>query len=202
MRYVALLRGINVGGNTIMKMEELRKSFEALGFENVKSYINSGNLAFDLSMQKPARSKGESVRSSRVSSPHVSKASAGQFESQLETMIEKAIQKDFGKNIPVMVRGPKDFERILAANPFEGEYGSHKEMHVLFLKEEMPKEKQTQLVEAAPEKERFAVKGREIYCHLPMGVAESLLGKGFIEKKLKVAVTGRNWRTVEKLAEL
>jgi uncharacterized protein (DUF1697 family) len=47
MRYVALLRGINVGGNTMIKMEELRKTFEALGFENVVSYINSGNLAFD-----------------------------------------------------------------------------------------------------------------------------------------------------------
>ena len=47
MRYVALLRGINVDGNTMVKMEELRRTFEALGFEKVTSYINSGNLAFD-----------------------------------------------------------------------------------------------------------------------------------------------------------
>ena len=188
MRYVALLRGINVGGNTMIKMEELRKTFEALGFKNVTSYVNSGNLAFDAT---PG-----------VSSPHISKGSPDKRETQLTTKIEKAIEKDFGKSVPVMVREQKAIERILAANPFEGEYGSHKEMHVLFLKDEMPKEKQIQLIEAAPEKERFAVKGREIYCHLPMGVADSLLGKSFIEKKLKVAVTGRNWRTVQKLAEL
>ena len=72
----------------------------------------------------------------------------------------------------------------------------------LFLRDEMPREKTTQLLESAPEDERFAVLGREIYCHLPMGVIDSLLGKSFIEKKLKVAVTGRNWRTVQKLAEL
>lgn len=175
MRYVALLRGINVGGNTMIKMEELRKTFEALGFKNVATYINSGNLGFDATKST---------------------------EETLVTKIEKAIEKDFGKPVPVMVRQQKDIERILAANPFDGEYGSHKEMHVLFLKEEMPKEKRDRLFLAASEKERFEVKGREIYCHSLLGVADSLLGKGFIEKKLKLSVTGRNWRTVEKLVQL
>ena len=104
--------------------------------------------------------------------------------------------------MPVLVREQDEIKRILANNPYEGDYESHKEMHVLFLREEMPKEKIDQLLAAAPERERFSVQGREIYCHLPMGVADSLLGKSFIEKKLKVAVTGRNWRTVERLAEL
>ena len=66
----------------------------------------------------------------------------------------------------------------------------------------MPKEKEQQLLEKQTEDERFAVRGREIYCHLRLGVADSLLGKGFIERKLKVPVTARNWRTVQKLAEL
>lgn len=175
MRYIALLRGINVGGKSMMKMEELRTCFEALGFTNVVSYINSGNLAFDIS--KTA-------------------------EAKLVEKIEKGIEKDLGRTVPVMVREQQDIERILAANPYQGEYESHKEMHVLFLKEEMPPEKRRQLLDAAVLPERFAVAGREIYCHLPMGVADSLLGKSFIEKKLKVAVTGRNWRTVEKLARL
>jgi uncharacterized protein (DUF1697 family) len=175
MRYVALLRGINVGGNTMIKMEELRKMLEDLGFRNVASYINSGNLAFDVPKST---------------------------EEKLVTKIEKAIEKDFGTPVPVMVREQKDMERIIAANPFYGEYGSPKEMHVLFLKEEMPKEKRDQLLEAATAPERFEIKGREIYCHLLLGVANSLLGKSFIEKKLKLAVTGRNWRTVEKLTDL
>ena len=171
----------------MIKMEELRKIFEALGFENVVSYINSGNLAFDVS-------------GPRVSSPHVSKGSSP--ETKLVRTIEKAIEKKFGKSIPIMVREQKDIARILAENPFEGEFESHKEMHVLFMKDEMPKEKQEQLLAQQTDDERFVVKGREIYCHLRLGVADSLLGKGFIDKKLKVSVTGRNWRTVDRLAEL
>jgi uncharacterized protein (DUF1697 family) len=174
-RYVALLRGINVGGNTMIKMEDLRAMFEGLGFENVVSYINSGNLAFD-----------------------VRKTS----EASLVAKIEQAVEALIGKPVQVMVRDQKDIERIRANNPFDGQYGSHKEMHVLFLKAELSKENEKWLLETAPPKERFAVSGRAIYCHLPMGVADSYLGRGQFEKKLKVAVTARNWRTVQKLAEL
>jgi uncharacterized protein (DUF1697 family) len=175
MRYVALLRGINVGGNTMIKMEELRKTFEALGFENVVSYINSGNLAFDA--KKVAADK-------------------------LCSKIEKAIEKDFGKPIPVMIREQNAIEKVLKNNPFDGKYESHKLMHVLFMKEKMPKEKQEQLKAAETNEEKFEVRDLEIYALLKQGVADSLLGKGFIEKKLKVPTTGRNWRTVEKLATL
>lgn len=175
MRYVALLRGINVGGNTMIKMEELRKTFEGLGFDNVASYINSGNLAFD----------------SRASS-----------ESSLVSKLESAVKNDFGKPVKIMVRRQTHIEAILANNPYDGEFASHKEMHVLFLNGELSKEKEVQLRALAPEAERFTVSGREIYCHLPMGVADSVMGRGLFEKKLKVDVTARNWRTVGKLAEL
>jgi uncharacterized protein (DUF1697 family) len=175
MRYIALLRGINVGGNTMIKMEELRTTFEALGFTNVVSYINSGNLAFD-----------------------TSKAA----EEKLAAKIETSIEDRFGKPVQVMVRERRDIERIIESNPFEGEFGSHKEMHVLFLKADLPDEKAKWLSEAVPAGERFAVQGREIYCHLPRGVADSYLGRGLFEKKLQVSVTARNWRTVKKLAEL
>ena len=185
MRYIALLRGINVGGNTMIKMTELKAAFEACGFENVVTYINSGNIAFDAELQKPARSKG--VRDT---------------ESTLAAKIEQVIEKRFDKQIPVMIREQDVIADILESNPYEGQFESHKHMHVLFLREEMPAEKLEQLLAAAPEGERYAVFGRELYCHLPKGVIESLLGKSFLEKKLKLAVTGRNWRTVEKLATL
>lgn len=175
MRYVALLRGINVGGNTMIRMEDLRRMFEGLGFDNVVSYINSGNLAFD-----------------------TRKAS----ESRLAAKIEAAVEDHIGKPVQVMVRSQKDIEQILKNNPFDGQYASHKEMHVLFLKNDLSKENEKWLAETAPSAERFSAVGREIYCHLPMGVADSYLGRGQFEKKLKIAVTARNWRTVEKLAEL
>lgn len=175
MRYVALLRGINVGGNTMIKMEELRTIFEALGFKNVVSYINSGNLAFDTQRASDAR---------------------------LAAKIEAAVEKHVGKPVRVMVREQKDIQRVLANNTFEGQYGSHKEMHVLFLRSELGKEQLSWLAKTAPTGERFLSVGREIYCHLPMGVADSYLGRGQFEKKLEVSVTARNWRTVQKLAEL
>lgn len=186
MRYIALLRGINVGGNTMIKMAELKVVFEECGFENVVSYINSGNIAFDADPeQKPAGSKD-----------------FHSTEATLVSTIEKAIAERFDKRIPVMIREKSAIKAILANNPFAGQFESHKEMHVLFLKEDMPAEKLDQLLAAAPDGERYAAIGRELYCHLPKGVIDSLLGKSFLEKKLKLAVTGRNWRTTEKLATL
>lgn len=175
MRYIALLRGINVGGNTMIKMQELKVSFEGLGLKNVVSYINSGNLAFDASRTT---------------------------EEKLISKIERSITDDFGMKIQVMVRERAAVVDVLSKNPFKGEFESHKEMHVLFMKNEMPREKQVQLLEHNGHDERFAVFGREIYALLKLGVADSLLGKGFIERKLEVPITARNWRTVEKIAEL
>ena len=175
MRYVALLRGINVGGANMIKMAALKAEFEALGFENVRTYINSGNLAFD-----------------------AKKSSENKLADKIETAVEALV----GRQIAVVVREQKDIKRILQNNPFDGEFGSHKEMHVLFLKEELQNEKVAQLKAAAFPGERYEVSGREIYCHLPTGVADSLLTKGIIDKKLKIVFTGRNWRTVEKIADL
>ena len=175
MRYVALLRGINVGGNTMIKMETLREVFSGLGFENVRTYINSGNVAFDAGRSSVAKLVGR---------------------------IENAIEERFGRTVEVTLRTRKDINRILSANPFDGQYASHKEMHVLFLKTEMPREKMQQLEAAALPGERYQLAGREIYCHIPAGVAGSLLTKGFFEKKPRVYITARNWRTVEQLAEL
>ena len=150
--------------------------YKGCGFENVATYINSGNLAFDTTSDSEER--------------------------LLVELAEQAIETNFGKNIPVMIREQSAIDIIIANNPFEGEFESHKEMHVLFMKGEMPPEKQQQLMAQQTPDERFSVRGREIYCHLRLGVADSLLGKGFIDKKLKVAVTGRNWRTTEMLASL
>src|SRR5690348_5328851 len=108
MRYVALLRGINVGGANMIKMDDLKAEFERLGFENVRSYINSGNLAFDA-----RKTPGD----------------------KLAEKIEKAVEVRFARPIAVVVRAQSEIAEILRNNPFDGEFGSHKEMHVLFLKE-------------------------------------------------------------------
>jgi len=176
MRYVALLRGINVTGKNMIKMETLRATFESLGFKNVVSYINSGNLAFDCSKSA---------------------------EAKLVKKLEGAIKKDFGLSISVMVREQAHIADVLANNPFDSQYETHKQMHMLFMRDEMPTEKQAALAEIQTDREKFAVIGREIYAMLLDGVAESVVfKKNFIEGKLKTPITGRNWRTVQKIAEL
>lgn len=175
MRYVALPRGINVTGSNMIKMSELKAAIEELGFENVVTYINSGNVAFDT--KKTA-------------------------EATLVKKIAAILENLAGKPISVMIREQAEFERILNNNPFDGQYASHKEMHVLFLEREIADDQLAIIRDLAPKEERFVVKGRELYLHLPMGVAESVMGRGLIEKKLKMAVTARNWRTVEKLGQL
>ena len=175
MRFVALLRGINVGGRTMVRVDDILAELEQIGHANVSSYINSGNFAFDTKMRSEANMISE---------------------------IESALEARFGRPIAVMVRPQSAIGAIIENNPFAGEFESHKEMHVLFMKGVMPHEAQSLLLEKQTDDERFAVCGREIYCHLRRGVADSLLGSGFIEKRLKIPVTGRNWRTVEKLSTL
>ena len=175
MRYVALLRGINLGGANQMKMDDLKAVFSELDFKNVKSYINSGNLAFD---------------TTKTSEP------------KLIDKIEAAVENKFGRRVHVMIREQKDIERLLQNNPFDGQFESHKHMHVLFLKEPMPAEKEKLLRVSALPGEQYEVRGREVFNLLPNGVAGSLLTKGFFEKKPVVPYTGRNWRTVEALSTL
>lgn len=176
MKYAAFLRGINVGGKNKIKMETLREiCFRELGLLNVKTYINSGNVVFE---------------------------TAKKDDKKLARLIEKAIEREFSLSIRVMVRSSAEIERIIGDNPFEGQFENEKELHVFFLDDEMPAEKREMLLAAGGENERYFVRGREIYCHLRVGVLDSLMGKDYIGKKLKIPATARNWRTIRKIAEL
>lgn len=175
MRFVALLRGVNVGGNTKVNMAELRASCERLGYENVKTYINSGNVIFD---------------------------AAATDADKLASQIHDTILKDFGLDISVMVRSVEELQEVITNNPFGGQFDNHKDMHVFFLAEELSEEKRALLMEKHSDAEQFAIDGRTIYYLLRISIIDSALGKGFLDKKLKVPATARNWRTVTKLAEM
>lgn len=174
-KYVALLRGINVGGNNMIKMETLRETFASVGFENVKSYINSGNLIFE---------------------------TAKTDDGKLAKKIHDAIQNNFGFNISVMVRSMAEIKEVVEWAPFAGQFESHKDVHVFFLNDKLTDEQEALLLAQGNENEIFAILGRHVACLLKIHITDSAVGKGFIDKKLKVAATGRNWRTVGKLAEL
>lgn len=173
-KFAAFLRGINVGGKNKIKMETLRETFAALQFKNVQTYINSGNVIFE---------------------------TAKTDDKKLVEQIENAIEKEFSLSIKVMVRTIDEISEIINNNPFDGQFENDKDLHVLFLDEEIPEEKRELLISNNSENEKFAVRGREIFCHLKNGFANSLLGKDYIGKKLKVSATARNWRTVNKVLE-
>ena len=174
MKYVAFLRGINVGGKNKVKMETLRDVCAAQGFEGVKTYINSGNVIFET--EKTDNKK-------------------------LAEKLEKAIEKEFALKIKVMVRSVAEIEEIVKNNPFEGQFENDKDLHVFFLDEELPEEKREQLLSNNNENEQYFVRRRKIFCLLRVSVLDSLMGKDYIGKKLKVSATARNWRTVNKILE-
>ncbi len=175
IKYVAFLRGINVGGHNKIKMETLREMFAALGYKNVKTYINSGNVIF------------ETIEAD---------------DNALAAKIEKAIETEFSLNIKVMVRTISEIEGIIKNNPFDGQFTHDKDLHVLFLAEALSEEKKNLLLANNTKFEQFAVRNREVFCLLRGGsILDSLLGKKYIDDKLKTPATARNWRTVKKLTE-
>jgi uncharacterized protein (DUF1697 family) len=166
---IALLRGINVGGKAAIRMADLKASFEAIGFEDVATYINSGNVVF------------------RGSKPDAA-------------AIEKRIAQDFGLEVSVMLRTPKELAGVEKRNPFPKAEG--KRLHVMFLSG-----KPTAKAIAALDPDRsppneFRVVGREIYLHTPTGIGRSKLTIDYFERILGVRATTRNWNTVTKLLEL
>lgn len=173
-KYAAFLRGINVGGRTSIKMEKLREVFAALGFENVKTYIQSGNVVFE---------------------------TAETDDNKLAARIEEAVEREFFKT-NVMVRSIDEIKDVVENNPFAGEEINEKLFHLVFLSEKLSDEKAALLLSNNCENEQFAVRNREVYCLLRDGVADSLLGKKYIDNKLKTPATARNWRTINKIVEI
>ena len=155
-------------------METLREVCASIGFENVKTYINSGNIIFETRKTD---------------------------DKKLAAKIEKAIENEFGLKIKVIVRTIDEIKNIVENNPFAGQFENDKDLHVFFLDEELPDEKRELLLSNNNENEQYFVRNREIFCLLRVSVLDSLIGKDYIGKKLKIPSTARNWRTVNKILE-
>jgi uncharacterized protein (DUF1697 family) len=174
--YVCLLRGINVGGHKKIKMDQLRTSIEALGFEQVKTYIQSGNVVFKAAKAAPTA---------------------------LSKKIEATILADFGHSVSVIIRTADEMKQVLANNPFLEERGVDSEkLHVMFLSDapESSALKKLEALMAPPERIRCVGKG--LYFHLPNGVGQSIVMKKPIDRVLAVTTTMRNWKTVNTLHQM
>lgn len=175
--YVAILRGINVSGRNLIKMTELKKMFEDLHFENVKTYIQSGNVAFST---KPENDKA------------------------LQERIHNAIQKTFSFDVPVIVLDEMELTRIQQHNPFlKNRSEDVLKLHVTFLGEEPEKVLVDKLKETGQFlPDEWSVEGKAIYLFCPTGYGNTKLNNNFFEKKLKVTATTRNWKTVNELVRM
>jgi uncharacterized protein (DUF1697 family) len=174
--HVALLRGINVGGNKLLAMADLRALWERLGFKEVSTLLQSGNVVF--------RSEGKTSQA-------------------IESLLEIEIEKRFGHTVPCLVRNSAELKKGVARNPFPKEAENDpSHLLVMFLKKEVKKNDVEALRAAIKGPEVLSASGRQLYIVYPAGIGTSKLTNSLIERKLGVSGTARNWNTVLKLATL
>jgi uncharacterized protein (DUF1697 family) len=174
--YIAILRGINVSGQKMINMELLKAHMKELGFKNIETYIQSGNIIFDY----------ENINSI-----------------DLAKQIEVKILEKYGFQVPVIVRTPPEFDQIINNNPF---LNSRKEdinkLHVTFLSSIPAQEQLNKFPQIENIADEFEISGDRVFIFCPNGYGNTKLNNNFFENKLKVICTTRNWKTVIKLAEM
>lgn len=170
--YVALLRGINVGGSKVIKMADLRDIIAAGGGTNVETYIQSGNVVF---------------------------GHAGKSASKLAGELEQRILKVTGFTVPVVLRTADELASVIAANPYPKDVDN---VHVFFLAAPIATGALGAIDATAFVPERFAAVEREVYVCMPNGMGKSKLAVAMMRAKAMAAATARNWRTVLTLDEM
>lgn len=169
--YVALFRGLNVGGSGILPMRELVSLLENLGLRNVKTYIQSGNAVFE------SEEKDVSLLSSRITA---------------------AIKESHGFEPHVLLLTPEELENAVESNPFPEAESEPKTLHIHFLVS-TPEHPDLEALDGIKgERERYVLKDGVFYLHAPGGLGRSKLAAN-TEKLLGVPTTSRNWRTVCKV---
>jgi uncharacterized protein (DUF1697 family) len=174
MRQVAMLRGINLGPTRRVPMAELRALLGDAGYEDVRTYVQSGNIVLG-SSQPPA---------------------------ELEREVQRLISERFGFDVPVVVRSRRQLAAVVKLNPLGDVADDPKRYQVSFLSAKLAPEVMQKLQDAAAPSERLVAHGRELYAWHPEGVARSKLWNAVAGKGLGVTATARNWTTVTTLLEM
>jgi uncharacterized protein (DUF1697 family) len=174
-RYVALLRSVNVAGHGRIAMDELRASFAALGFTDVTTYIQTGNVLF---------------------------STASKSEKALAGAIEQRLAEDFGDSPAVLLRSVAELRRIGTSSPYAKTGADKARHHVTFLATVPSKAALEALTLPPSGRDELVVDGKEVYVHTPDGYAQTKYTGTFLERRLGVVSTTRNWTTVTKLCDL
>ena len=178
MPWVALLRGINVGGANRLPMADLRATMQVLGLKNVATYIQSGNVVFD------------------------TPGSDTSGEETLARRMREAIAERHGVDVPVVLRSADELLHSVTAHPAAESGIDPKLLHVLFLDREPSADTSVPIDPHQFEPDHWTITGREIYVTYPNDSARSKLTIDVFERALGVAATARNLNTVRKLAAM
>jgi uncharacterized protein (DUF1697 family) len=171
--YIALLRGINVGGHNKNPMPALKNAFTEINCKNIRTYIQSGNVVFEYSRIGPA------IISERI---------------------HKKIEETFGCDVPVIIRTPEKLQSIISSNPFLKEKGiASDKRYVLFFSDTPHKNAADAMSNYQFADDRFVIAGNTLYLYCHNGYGRTKLNAAFFESKLKIAVTARNLKTVIEL---
>ncbi len=171
---IAVLRGINVGGKRKILMADLRALCTSLGWENVNTYIQSGNIIFTSELENTA----------------------------LENSLEKAIAEKYGFEVPVIVCHAQALQNMVDNNPFFNDHADISHLHLTFLKQPASAEDTKHIQTYSFEPDKFEINHQAVYVYCEGKYHQSKLTNNFFETKLKVGATTRNWKTVLKLLEL
>jgi len=174
MKYISMLRGINVSGQKKIKMADLATLYESLGFDNVVTYIQSGNVIFDVASKK---------------------------KTDLILAIEKAIERQYSFQVPVVLRTGREFKIIIDNCPF-GVIDDATKVLVTFLSATPTQSNLERLQASVTAPERCVIQGTEVFLSCPNGYGGSKLSNAFLEKRLGVNATTRNWKSVCRLYQL
>lgn len=174
--YIALLRGINVSGQKLIKMDSLKAMFEAMSFRHVRTYIQSGNVIFESDERDHKR---------------------------LVKLIEEEIARVFGFDVAVILRTKEELEDVIGHNPFAPEQlADGEKIYVSLLSQEPASEAVGQLQAYSNDIDEYRILGREVYILCRKSYGKSQFSNNFLEKKLRVSATTRNWESVNKIAEI
>jgi uncharacterized protein (DUF1697 family) len=174
--FVSLFRGINVGGHHKIKMNELKNLYETLGLKDVRTYIQSGNVVF---------------------------TSDDADVTHLQQQLKESIAQTFGFSVEIIARTSDELQDIIAKNPFQGQQNKESQwVIVLFLATIPDNTAQENLLKTYVGPEEIFFSGKEVFLYYTDGIGRSKLSNSFLEKKLKVVGTARNWNTVLQLQEM
>ncbi|MES2543426.1 MAG: DUF1697 domain-containing protein [Bacteroidota bacterium] len=174
--HLALLRGINVSGHNMIKMDALKTALENMGFQNVQTYIQSGNVFID-SEEKNGPSVGFAIK--------------------------QEIFKTFGYDVPIVVITEEDLKNCFKNNTYlKGKDVDTKKLYVAFISKELNASAINELKISQFKPDEASIDSSRIYIKYDIGAGKTRLDQKYIEKKLNVTATIRNWNTVTKLLEM